>query len=437
MKQIFSKIIIIAMAVFAGNCSAQSLEELISTALQNNYQIRILKNEAVIASNNNTRGNAGQLPTVDLNGNYSISYNNTKQEFSDGTTREGSNSKNNNINLEALANWTIFNGFSVYAKKDQLEYLEELGQLNSKYYIEQTVSDIVTIYYQLIYEKQLLKNFRQSLDISSFRLTLENKRKEIGAGKIIDYGQALVDYQTDSIRLLSQQSRIKSLNIEMNRILNNDLDNELNIADSEFVILELPSKDTLFSRVVQNNSELSQQRLRELIAETQLRIEKANRYPKVDFVAGYRFTKSFSEVGFFKSNQNYGPTIGVNVSFNLFNGGETNRIIKNTKIYAENSELTKKEVNQNLNAEVLDLYSQHISINERIVLAKNNVETIKKVYRAAKQQLSQGAINGYDFRLTQLKLLTSELSLTQLQFSLKAVEINLNRLTGSVVTTYM
>jgi len=437
MKQIFSKIIIIAMAVFAGNCSAQSLEELISTALQNNYQLRILKNEAVIASNNNTRGNAGQLPTVDLNGNYSISYNNTKQEFSDGTTREGSNSKNNNINLEALANWTIFNGFSVYAKKDQLEYLEELGQLNSKYYIEQTVSDIVTIYYQLIYEKQLLKNFRQSLDISSFRLTLENKRKEIGAGKIIDYGQALVDYQTDSIRLLSQQSRIKSLNIEMNRILNNDLDNELNIADSEFVILELPSKDTLFSRVVQNNSELSQQCLRELIAETQLRIEKANRYPKVDFVAGYRFTKSFSEVGFFKSNQNYGPTIGVNVSFNLFNGGETNRIIKNTKIYAENSELTKKEVNQNLNAEVLDLYSQHISINERIVLAKNNVETIKKVYRAAKQQLSQGAINGYDFRLTQLKLLTSELSLTQLQFSLKAVEINLNRLTGSVVSTYM
>ena len=85
----------------------------------------------------------------------------------------------------------------------------------------------------------------------------------------------------------------------------------------------------------------------------------------------------------------------------------------------------------------MDLYSQHISINERIVLAKNNVETIKKVYRAAKQQLSQGAINGYDFRLTQLKLLTSELSLTQLQFSLKAVEINLNRLTGSVVTTYM
>lgn len=425
------------MAVFAGNCSAQSLEELISTALQNNYQIRILKNEAVIASNNNTRGNAGQLPSVDLNGNYSISYNNTKQEFSDGTTREGSNSKNNNINLEALANWTIFNGFSVYAKRDQLAYLEELGQLNSKFYIEQTVSDIATIYYQLIYEKQLLKNYQQSLDISSFRLTLENKRKEIGAGKIIDYGQALVDYQTDSIRLLTQQSRIKSLNIEMNRVLNNDLEKELNIADSEFVILDFPSKDTLLNRVTQNNSELSQQRLRELIAETQLRIEKANRYPKVDFVAGYRFTKSFSEVGFFKSNQNYGPTIGVNVSFNLFNGGETNRIIKNTKIYAENSQLSKREVNQNLNAEVLDLYSQHESINERIALAKNNVETIKKVYRAAKQQLSQGAINGYDFRLTQLTLLNSELTLIELQFSLKAIEINLNRLTGSVVTTYM
>mgnify|MGYP000350827253 CR=1 FL=1 len=55
-----------------------------------------------------------------------------------------------------MANWTVFNGFSVYAKRSQLGYLEELGQLNAKFYIEQTVSDIVIAYHQLVYEKQLL-----------------------------------------------------------------------------------------------------------------------------------------------------------------------------------------------------------------------------------------------------------------------------------------
>jgi outer membrane protein TolC len=437
MKQILINIITIVMAFFAINSSAQSLGELINTALTNNYQIQILKNEVQIASNNNTIGNAGFLPSVDLNGTYSTSFNNTLQKFADGSTKEGSKAQNTNINSSVMANWTIFNGFGVYAKKERLTYLEELGQLNSKFYIEQTVSDIVTTYYQLVYEKQVLENFQQSLNISSFRLSLENKRKEIGSGKIMDYGQALVDYQTDSIRLLAQQDLIQSLTIEINRVLNNDLEKELIVNNLEFTMLFIPVKDTLLNKITQNNSQLEQQRLQELISETELRMEKANRYPKVDLFAGYQYAKSSSEVGFFQSNQNYGPTVGVSVSFNLYNGGTTNRNIKNTKIYSENSTLSKKQVNQNLNADVLKLYNQYQSINERVGLAKSNVETITKVYNAAEEQLKKGAINGYDFRLTQLSLLSSELTLIQLQFAQKAIEINLNRISGTVLSAYL
>ena len=60
-----------------------------------------------------------------------------------------------------------------------------------------------------------------------------------------------------------------------------------------------------------------------------------------------------------------------------------------------------------------------------------------KVYKIAEEQLKQGAINGYDFRLTQMSLLNSELTLMQLQFALKAIEINLNRLSGRVLEVYL
>jgi outer membrane protein TolC len=60
-----------------------------------------------------------------------------------------------------------------------------------------------------------------------------------------------------------------------------------------------------------------------------------------------------------------------------------------------------------------------------------------KVYKTAEEQLKQGSINGYDFRLTQLSLLNSELTLMQLQFALKAIEINLNRLSGKVLEAYV
>ena len=74
---------------------------------------------------------------------------------------------------------------------------------------------------------------------------------------------------------------------------------------------------------------------------------------------------------------------------------------------------------------------------ERIALATNNVEAMNKVYRVAAEQLKTGAINGYDFRLTQQSLLRAEVTLLNLKFSLKAIEINLNRLSGRVLTSYL
>lgn len=416
---------------------SQSLSEFVNSALENNYQIQIVKNETQVAANNNTVGNAGQLPTIDFAGSGSTSLNNTQQSLSDGSVKEGSNAQNSSINASITANWTIFDGFRVQAKKQQLHILEQIGEQNAKFYIEQTISDVVVAYHQLVYEQQLLHNLEQSLSISAYRLSLEKKRKEVGAGKAIEYGQALVDYQSDSIRYLAQRNAIKSLEIELNRLLNSPLENELRIDISEFSIIPFPNKDSLIHDVKQNNVELSQKLLTELLAETDLRIAKANRSPKIDVFAGYQYSESFAEVGFINSNRSYGPTIGASISFNLFNGGKTILEIENSAVYQENAHLTKEQTNQNIDAEVLSLYYQYHSLQERILLASNNVVEINQVYEIASEQLKRGAINGYDFRLTQLTLLNAQLALMELQFAQKAVEINLNRLTGKVLISYM
>ena len=437
MKQILNRIGFIAFVCVVGSGWSQSLNEFVNAALENNYQIRIVKNEAQVAANNNTPGNAGQLPTIDFAGSTSTSLNNTLQALADGSVREGSNAKNSNINASLTANWTIFDGFRVQAKKQQLNILEQIGEQDAKFYIEQTVSDVVVAYHQLVYEQQLLNNYKQSMSISAYRLSLEKKRNEVGAGKAIEYGQALVDYQSDSIRYLAQRNTIKSLEIELNRLLNSPLESELKVDISEFSVIPFPNKDSLLDQVKQNNSQLSQLQLAELLTETELRIVKANRYPKIDLFAGYQFSNSFAEVGFINSNRSYGPTIGASISFNLYNGGKTILEIENSAVYQENAHLSKEQTNQNIDAEVLSLYYQYNSIQERILLASSNVGAINQVYEIASEQLKRGAINGYDFRLTQLTLLNAQLALMELQFTQKAVEINLNRLTGNVLEAYL
>ncbi len=438
MKRIINRIIgLILVLVLSTQGFSQSLSEFINTALSKNYGVRILKNEEKIASNNNTIGNSGQLPTVSLNGGISTASNNTHQELSDGSTRQGSNAQTSNMNLALLANWTAFDGFAVYANKDKLEYLELLGKQNSRFYMEQTIADIVMAYYQLVYEKQLLANYKSSLVISAYRVKIEERKKEVGSGNMMNYGQALVDYNTDSIRLMNQELTIASLEIEMNRILNNDLETKLSMEDASISFTQLFVKDSLFHQIGKYNSQLDQQRLRELISEAELRIEKANRYPKINLYLGYQFVQSQAEVSFIQLNRNLGPVVGLNVSFNLFNGGKTNTAIKNALLEKENTELTTEQVHANLDAQVLDLYKKYLSVTDQIVLARNNIETMQKVYEIAAKQLSKGEISGFEFRLAQLSLLDTQISLMQLQFALKMIEINLNRLSGSLMKVYL
>lgn len=437
MKQIFSRLVAVGLVFLVADVSAQTLKEFINTALEKNYQIRILRNEEQIASGSNTLGNAGFLPSLDIDGTGSYSLNNIRQGFSDGTTRTGNNAANFNVSAQALIDWTLFDGFYVRAKRKQLGFLEQMGRVNAKFYIEQTVADIAMSYNQLIYEQQLLANYQRSMQISAYRLRIEKKRKEVGSGKGVDYAQALVDYQTDSIRYLAQQNAIQTLKIELNRILNNDLEGELNVVDIDFRVNPLADKDSMMASISASNQQLEQQRLAELIAETDLRMAKADRYPTVNLFAGYKYTDTYSAVGFFKSNRNYGPTMGASISFNLYNGGKTNVAIKNSRMYAENATLSKEQTNHNLDADVLKYYGQYVSVLERVQLAESNVSESRKVYDIAEQQLRQGTINGYDFRLTQLTLLESQLSLMQLQYTLKTIEINLNRVAGKAVEVYL
>lgn len=436
MKKIINSLVLAAVLVGVPSWG-QSLEDFIATALDRNYQISILKNEAKVAANNNTMGNAGQLPSVTLGGSAEQASNSVLQEFTDGTSRQGSNAKTTSMNLSAMVNWSVFDGFRVYAKKDQLGYLEQLGQIDSKFYIEQTVADIAEVYYQLVYEYKLLESYRHSFGISTYRWNLEEKKKEIGAGKGMDFQQALVDYQTDSIRILTQLNTIKLLEIEINRVLNEELERELTIQEKSFKSLPAIAKDSLFEKAKNNNLQLQQQRLEELIAETNTRIEKADRYPKIGLFAGFEYVKTTAAVGFFKGSRTTGPVVGINVNFNLYNGGNETREIKNAEFYEENSKLNKEQVIVNVNADLLKMVYQYESVQQRIILAQSNVGAAEKVAAIADEQLKRGAINGYDFRTTQQTLLDAQNALAQLQFSLKTLEIGINRLTGTVLETYL
>ena len=75
-----------------------------------------------------TPGNAGILPTIDLNAGYSWTLNNTQQFPSDGSAVV-SNSNLHNSTLQAAINlnWTVFDGFKMFVTYDKLREMNQMG----------------------------------------------------------------------------------------------------------------------------------------------------------------------------------------------------------------------------------------------------------------------------------------------------------------------
>ncbi len=409
-----------------------TLSGLVDRVLSENYQVRMVRNEALKAVNNNTPGNAGFLPSVSLQGTTSGATNNTHQELFNGTVRDGEDAKSKAYSAFVEANWTVFDGFKMFALRDKLSLLEQVGAIDARYFIEQTIADVSVAYYQLVKEMALLDNLRKACVVSRFRHRLEEKKRQVGSGTTLAYNLALMDYHADSLDVIDQEQLIKSLQIQLNRLSRTDPDLQLLPADREFVPQGIASKEVLAEQAIQANKNIRLAQLQEMIAEKNVRISQAARYPQVDTYGRYSYSKQTNEVGVTQLNRTYGRTFGITVRFNLYNGGTLNKAIANEKLSGENSVMARQNTTELINAEMLDKYYEYQSLVKQEALARKNLELVEKSQEIARTQYEKGAIDGYNFRQTQLSVINAQNRLVQTGFLLKVLEVEIKKLTGQM-----
>ena len=129
-----------------------TLEEAIATALNNNYDIQLAKNDSMVAALDYTYRDAIFLPRLNATGSNVWNRNKQNQEFSTGTKREGkvkTTSLVGSVNL----NWTLFDGFKMFATRDKAAELIKLSELGIKNQVINTVAEVINTYYNIVRQK--------------------------------------------------------------------------------------------------------------------------------------------------------------------------------------------------------------------------------------------------------------------------------------------
>src|SRR6266498_1423271 len=124
-----------------------TLEEAIANTLQKNYDIILSGNDSAIAAIDYSYRGAAFLPRLNANVGTTWNNNNQKQTLSDGTKRQSSGLKSNNINSQLALNWTLFDGLKMFITRDRLEQLLEFGELEIRNQVVNTVAAVINNYY--------------------------------------------------------------------------------------------------------------------------------------------------------------------------------------------------------------------------------------------------------------------------------------------------
>jgi len=412
-----------------------TIEEAIGTALQNNFEIQLSRNDSAIAALDYGYRNAGLLPRLNANMGILLNNNSQQQTLADGTKRDRSGIKSNNTNASVGLSWTLFDGLGMFVTRDKLSEFIRLGELLIKEQVTNTVSDVINTYYNIVRQDQQLKTINELMAISDERYKLAKYRLDIGAGAKPDVLQAQIDLNAQKASQLTQFTLIAQLKQQLNQLMNtapasdyevsDTIPVQMNLALSDFINLENTNPTLL---VFQKNIELSELTVRE---------RKAERFPTVSFNSAYNFNRTDNKevINPFQPlfSQNKGFNYGLSATIPILNGFNTRRLIRQAELNVGYNELLYQNQRSVANTGILNAFTAYEMQKKAVVLEEENILLARENLFIAKERYRLAATPFLELREAQRSLEDAFTRLTTARYNLKVAETELLRLKGTLV----
>ena len=424
-------IILLCLSISGFAQEKLSLQEAITIALQNNYDIKISKNDLSIARNNANIGNAGMLPTVA--GTYSNggSIQNTRQTPVTGEDRVIRGARSTNNDLGADLNWTIFDGFTMFANYDRLKELQKQGEITARLNVLTTVSDVITAYYDVVRQQQLMVAADSAIDVSVLRTNIANTKLQLGRGSKLDVLTAKVDYNTDTSNYLQIKNALQVAKVRLNQLMVRDISSQFSVVNDIDV-----NTGILFSKqaeiAAKQNPDLQNAFINQKIASLNLKAIRGARYPVVSLNSGYNRTNSTSPTGFNQKFAANGFTYGVSASLNIFNGFLQRQNERNAKINIETSKLNFEKTKLDVNSQLLTAYQNYSTYLDLIKLEQRNVDLAKENLDITLAKYRLGSIAPLELREAQRNAIDAQNRFIEMQFQAKLAETTLKEISGNI-----
>lgn len=413
-----------------------TLEQAIATALQNNFDIQLARNDSAIAAIDYSYRNAAFLPQLNANGSVLYNRNNQNVTLADGTKRNRSGLKTANTAASVGLNWVVFDGLRMFATREKAAEFLRFGNLIIKEQINNTVADVILNYYSIVRASLQLRVIEEQIALNEDRYRLAKYRFEIGAGVKPDMLQAQIDLNAQKGAQLAQLASIELAKQNLNRLMNVMPEVRYTVSDTIVVNMALTMAD-LQSGLDETNPQLRLARKNIDIADLTLQERRAERWPTIALNSAYNFTQNENNSVINPaqplSSLNKGFNYGLTASVPLFNRFNTRRLIRQ----AEQSIVYEQTIYENqrslVSTGLYNAYRNYQLQKEVVVLEESNIELTKENLFIARERYRLAATTFLELREAQRSLQEAYDRLISARYNMKVAETELLRLRGSFV----
>lgn len=412
-----------------------TLDKVLELALKNNHNIKILQNNVQIAENNTGAGNAGMLPSVSVNAGANYSNQNTQVELlaqPNPITIEADGAESTTLNAGVGFNWVIFDGMAMFRNYDKLQMLVDLEDAKTRASIEATLMQVISTFYIMAASKNNKNVALKAVELSLDRMLRTKDKFESGGSSSLDYLNAQVDLNTDSVTLANAEANYLQAANNLNQLTGYQLPFGFDISEKVEINSTMDFAE-LEKQANQNNAQIINAEFAKLVAEKDAQIANAGYLPTIAISGDYGYRKQNNEVGNLLESQNLGYTAGITLSYPIFQGMQRKTNAKNAQIRLENQEAvainTKNQLKTDLNNAWIDYEKnvQVLNMNERnLASAEQNFKRTKELYQL-------GSATNVEFRTAQINYLRAQINIENSKYEVRLSEFELIRVSGLLV----
>ncbi|MDE3042388.1 MAG: TolC family protein [Nitrospirota bacterium] len=409
-----------------------SLHDAIQAAIDNNVNVRLLRERIAAAQSAANTSLGALLPNVS---GYATGRNQTVNLAAFGIPQ-------NALNGLGLSGG-VTQPFDVYdARASLVQNIFSLSLIQrwraartgvdvASLEAEVTKRDVMAttglLYMEAIRAEAAVKARQADIELSQQLLKLAQDRKRAGVATGLDVTREEVQLENTRQRLLVAQNDQESAKLNVIRALGIDFDVRLTLTDELTLVDVAPQSPTdALVAARENRAELKAQITRQKLASLSLSSVTSERVPALSFNGDYGWIGLKPEDAFATRS------VGLMLSVPIFDGGQRESRISENRSRVRQESIRMKDVSDQITLEVRNALLTLDSSTQQVAVAEKGIELAMKELTFARDRFAAGLATNIEVTNAQTSVARARDNLIEALFRFNASRINLARAKGEL-----